>query len=216
MPLKAKFQQWTKESWFDEIEESWIYGVELKPDFSGIIGEPVALLCPPQTMDDPQAEWENRSVTSHEVNRRWTEGSYIVKHKNLYYMLYSANFFGGKLRGGLCYLPDPLRTIHKSCQQSGATKEHRARRIVTGTGHCMLIDIHNRLYCVYHGRTETTGDERMVFIDPAEIQPDRNWWSTDRIPAHSKLSIECSQANTGALRHTVKKLSYRFPIIELN
>ena len=44
--------------------------------------------------------------------------------------------------------------------------------IVTGTGHCMLIDIHNRLYCVYHGRTETTGDERMVFIDLAEIQPD--------------------------------------------
>ena len=43
---------------------------------------------------------------------------------------------------------------------------------MTGTGHCMLIDIHNRLYCVYHGRTETTGDERMVFIDLAEIQPD--------------------------------------------
>ena len=36
----------------------------------------------------------------------------------------------------------------------------------------MLIDIHNRLYCVYHGRTETTGDERMVFIDPIDIQPD--------------------------------------------
>ena len=34
---------------FDEIEESWIYGVELKPDFSGIIGEPVALLCPPRS-----------------------------------------------------------------------------------------------------------------------------------------------------------------------
>jgi uncharacterized protein (UPF0218 family) len=36
----------------------------------------------------------------------------------------------------------------------------------------MLIDIHNRLYCVYHGRTETTGDERMVFIDLIDIQPD--------------------------------------------
>ena len=30
-----------EKGWFDEIEESWIYGVELKPDFSGIIGEPV-------------------------------------------------------------------------------------------------------------------------------------------------------------------------------
>lgn len=127
--VESEVSAWAKEKgWFDEIEESWIYGVELKPDFSGIIGEPVVLLCPPQTMDDPQAEWENRSVTSHEVNRRWTEGSYIVKHKNLYYMLYSANFSEEKLRGGLCYLPEPLRTIHKSCQQSGATKEHRARR----------------------------------------------------------------------------------------
>lgn len=75
--VDSEVSTWAKEKgWFDEIEESWIYGVELKPDFSGIIGEPVALLCPPQTMDDPQAEWENRSVTSHEVNRRWTEGSY--------------------------------------------------------------------------------------------------------------------------------------------
>ena len=47
MPLKAKVSAWAKEKgWFDEIEESWIYGVELKPDFSGIIGEPVALLLP--------------------------------------------------------------------------------------------------------------------------------------------------------------------------
>lgn len=172
--VDSEVSTWAKEKgWFDEIEESWIYGVELKPDFSGIIGEPVALLCPPQTMDDPQAEWENRSVTSHEVNRRWTEGSYIVKHKNLYYMLYSANFFGGKNYAvGYATSQNPLGPFTKAANNPVLQKDTEQGGIVTGTGHCMLIDIHNRLYCVYHGRTETTGDERMVFIDPIDIQPD--------------------------------------------
>lgn len=172
--VESEVSAWAKEKgWFDEIEESWIYGVELKPDFSGIIGEPVALLCPPQTMDDPQAEWENRSVTSHEVNRRWTEGSYIVKHKNLYYMLYSANFFGGKNYAvGYATSQNPLGPFTKAANNPVLQKDTEQGGIVTGTGHCMLIDIHNRLYCVYHGRTETTGDERMVFIDLIDIQPD--------------------------------------------
>ena len=36
--VDSEVSTWAKEKgWFDEIEESWIYGVELKPDFSGII-----------------------------------------------------------------------------------------------------------------------------------------------------------------------------------
>ena len=43
--VESEVSAWAKtKGWFDEIEESWIYGVELKPDFSGVIGEPVALL----------------------------------------------------------------------------------------------------------------------------------------------------------------------------
>lgn len=37
----------------DGLEESWIYGVDLAPDFSGVKGEPVLLLRPEQ-------EWEGR------------------------------------------------------------------------------------------------------------------------------------------------------------
>ena len=36
-----------KEGKFDEIEESWIYGIEVKPDLTEVIGEPVLLLRPP-------------------------------------------------------------------------------------------------------------------------------------------------------------------------
>src|SRR5690606_7587456 len=39
-PVESEIASWAKQKgWYDEIEESWVYGVELKPDFSGIIGE---------------------------------------------------------------------------------------------------------------------------------------------------------------------------------
>jgi Beta-xylosidase len=96
-PVDSEVSQWAKEKgMFDEIEESWVYGVEIAPDFSKTIGEPVLLLRPPYEMNDSQTEWESRSVTSGEVNRRWTEGSFIFKNGDTFYMMYSANFFGGK------------------------------------------------------------------------------------------------------------------------
>src|SRR5690606_32247645 len=52
-----------RKGWFSEIEESWVYGVELKQDFSGIVGKPVLLLRPPTKLNDLQSEWESRSVT---------------------------------------------------------------------------------------------------------------------------------------------------------
>jgi beta-xylosidase len=57
-PVKSEVADWAKaKGWFNEIEESWVYGVELKPDFSGVVGEPVLLLRPPVSMKDKQAEW---------------------------------------------------------------------------------------------------------------------------------------------------------------
>jgi beta-xylosidase len=40
-PVESEISAWAREKGlFEEIEESWIYGVELTPDFSGVIGEP--------------------------------------------------------------------------------------------------------------------------------------------------------------------------------
>jgi beta-xylosidase len=85
-----------KEGKFDSIEESWIYGIEVKPDLTGVIGEPVLLLRPPVKLNDKQSEWESRSVTSGEVNRRWTEGPFTFRKGDTYYMMYSANYYKGK------------------------------------------------------------------------------------------------------------------------
>ncbi|GHU76121.1 hypothetical protein FACS189414_1510 [Bacteroidia bacterium] len=172
-PVQSEVADWAKaQGWFDTVEESWVYGVELKPDFSGIVGEPRLLLSPPKHMDDPQVEWESRSVTSREVNRRWTEGSFIVKDKGTYYIMYSANYFGGKNYAvGYATSSNPLGPFVKADNNPVLQKNTETGGKVTGTGHCMVLNTGSQLYCVYHGRTEATGEDRVVFIDPMEILP---------------------------------------------
>jgi beta-xylosidase len=164
-----------KKGLFTEIEESWVYGVELKPDFSGVIGEPQLLLRPPVSMSDPQTEWESRSVTSGEVNRRWTEGSFIFKNKDLYYIMYSANYFGGKNYAvGYATSGHPLGPFKKAANNPVLQKNSDTGGSVSGTGHnaVTIAPDGKTLLCVYHGRTLKTGNKRVVFIDPMEIQTD--------------------------------------------
>lgn len=174
-PVKSEVADWARQKgWFDEIEESWVYGVELKPDFSGVIGEPVLLLRPPVNMDDAQAEWESRSVTSREVNRRWTEGSFTFKHGDTYYMMYSANHFAGENYAvGYATASHPLGPYTKAANNPVLEKNTASGGEVTGTGHNSVVFLPDgRMLCVYHGRTKKTGDERVVFIDEMEIDGD--------------------------------------------
>lgn len=174
-PVQSEVADWAKEKgWFDEIEESWIYGIEIEPDFSNVIGEPVLLLRPPVTMDDKQAEWESRSVTSREVNRRWTEGSYTFKKDDTYYMMYSANFFGGaNYAVGYATAKSPLGPYTKAENNPILEKNVENGGNVTGTGHNMILTLNDgQMLCVYHARTSETGDNRVAFIDPMEILDD--------------------------------------------
>jgi GH43 family beta-xylosidase len=174
--VESEIAQWARDrGWFKEIEESWVYGVELKPDLSGVIGEPVLLLRPPLTMDDRQAEWESRSVTSREVNRRWTEGSFTFRHGDTYYMMYSANHFAGENYAvGYATAKAPLGTYTKAANNPVLEKNTGKGGDVTGTGHNSIAYSPDgkQMYCVYHGRTAKTGDQRVVFIDRMEILPD--------------------------------------------
>ena len=175
-PVKSEVADWAKsKGWFNEIEESWVYGVELKPDFSGVIGEPVVLLRPPVTMTDKQAEWESRSVTSKEVNRRWTEGSVTFRKGDTYYIMYSANYFGGKNYAvGYATSKSPLGPFKKSDDNPVLGKNIDKGGIVTGTGHNSITYSPDgkEMFCVYHGRTTATGDDRVVFVDRMKILDD--------------------------------------------
>lgn len=172
-PVKSEIADWAREKgWYDEIEESWVYGVELKEDFSGVVGEPVLLLRPPTTMDDKQAEWESRSVTSREINRRWTEGSFTFKHKDTYYIMYSANYYAGENYAvGYATGSSPLGPFEKASNNPVLQKNTSSGGEVTGTGHNMVLflDDSTKMLCVYHGRTKASGQERVVFIDKMEI-----------------------------------------------
>lgn len=175
-PVKSEVADWAKhKGWFNEIEESWVYGVELKPDFSGVIGEPVLLLRPPVTMKDKQSEWESRSVLSKEVNRRWTEGSVTFRKGDTYYIMYSANYFGGKNYAvGYATSKKPLGPFIKSADNPVLSNNADKGGIVTGTGHNSITYSPDgkEMFCIYHGRTTATGDDRVVFIDRMKILQD--------------------------------------------
>ncbi|GHE47246.1 glycoside hydrolase family 43 protein [Sphingobacterium griseoflavum] len=174
-PVQSEISKWAKDKGlYQEIEESWVYGVELKADFSGVAGQPKLLLRPPVAMNDQQAEWESRSVTSGEVNRRWTEGSYLFKHDGRYYMMYSANHFAGENYAvGYATGKHPLGPFVKSSFNPILEKNTNKGGVVSGTGHnSILLTKDGKRLCVYHGRTTETGDQRLVFIDPLEINKD--------------------------------------------
>lgn len=172
-PVDSEVSKWAREqNMFDEVEESWVYGVEISNDFTSVLGEPVLLLQPPFKMDDAQTEWESRSVTSGEVNRRWTEGSFAFVHDNKIYMMYSANYFGGKNYAvGYATAENPLGPFTKASNNPVLEKNIEKGGLVTGTGHNSVVwsKDNKKMYCVYHGRTEKTGDERVVFIDEMHI-----------------------------------------------
>lgn len=162
-----------KKGWYREVEESWVYGVRLKEDFSGVIGEPVLLLRPPVSLIDKQAEWESRSVTSREVNRRWTEGSVIFKKGGVYYIMYSANHFGGRHYAvGYATGTSPLGPFTKAANNPVLQKNTAKGGSVTGTGHNSIAYSPDgkEMFCVYHARTSKTGNERVVFIDRMQVK----------------------------------------------
>jgi beta-xylosidase len=173
-PVESEIAAWAKEKgWYNEIEESWVYGVELKPDFSGVKGEPVLVLRPPVSMNDKQAEWESRSVTEREVNRRWTEGSVTFKKDSTYYIMYSANHFGGAHYAvGYATAASPLGPYIKAANNPVLQKNTGSGGVVTGTGHNSITYSPDgkEMFCVYHGRTAATGEERVVFIDRMQVE----------------------------------------------
>ena len=172
-PVESEVAEWARsQNLFDEIEESWVYGVEISNDFTSVIGEPVLLLQPPSKMSDLQTEWESRSVTNGEVNRRWTEGSFAFEHGGKIYMMYSANFFGGQNYAvGYAVSDNPLGPFVKAGNNPILEKNRDGGGNVTGTGHNMMFRLKGseKMYTVYHGRTRKTGEERVVFIDELKM-----------------------------------------------
>lgn len=175
-PVESELADWArKENIYTEIEESWIYGVEVKPDFTGTIGEPVMALRPPVSLSDKNAAWENLSVTTKEVNRRWTEGPCAFKHNGTYYLMYSANhYLGENYALGYATAKHPLGPYTKAANNPVLKKNTDRGGNVTGPAHnCVTYSPDgSEMLCLYAGRTAATGQRRVLFLDRMEIHKD--------------------------------------------
>lgn len=126
-------------------------------------------------MGDKNAEWESWSVTTKEVNRRWTEGSFTFKNKDTYYMMYSANHYAGpNYAVGYATSKHPLGPYAKANNNPVLERNNYKSGNVTGTGHNMVLSLEGgkKMYSVYHGRTTETGENRVVFMDEIRILED--------------------------------------------
>jgi len=175
-PVESEIADWARrKGWFKEIEESWIYGVEVKPDFSGIIGEPTLLLRPPIGFDQWQDGWENRSVLSRATNRRWTEGPCSFKRTDKYYLMYSANWYKGTDYAlGYATAEHPLGPFIKAKNNPVVAKNTDIGGDVMGTGHnCVAFSRDGKeMYCVYAARTPASiasGLDRILFMSRMQI-----------------------------------------------
>jgi GH43 family beta-xylosidase len=86
--------------------------------------------------------------------------------------MYSANYFGGKNYAvGYATSQSPLGPFKKAVNNPVLEKNVEKGGIVTGTGHNSITFSTDgkTMLCVYHGRTSATGNKRMVFIDPMEV-----------------------------------------------
>lgn len=176
-PVESELADWArKEGWYSEIEESWIYGVELQPDFSGVIGDPVLLLRPPVSFADWHAGWENRSPLSHAVNRRWTEGPCSFRHNGKYYLMYSANSVAGPDYAlGYATADAPLGPFQKANNNPVVQKNTDIGGDVTTTAHnCVTTSPDGaEMYCLYGARTsKTQGGRRILFLSRMRIRED--------------------------------------------
>ena len=91
-------------------------------------------------------------------------------------MMYSANHFAGQNYAvGYATSTSPLGPFQKAANNPVLQKNTSKGGNVTGTGHNSITYSPDgkEMFCVYHGRTTATGDERVVFIDRMKVEGDR-------------------------------------------
>jgi GH43 family beta-xylosidase len=88
-------------------------------------------------------------------------------------MMYSANHFGGQNYAvGYATATSPLGPFAMAANNPVLQKNTAKGGSVTGTGHNSITYSPDgkEMFCVYHGRTTATGDERVVFIDRMKVE----------------------------------------------
>ena len=146
--------------------ESHIYGVALKKDMSGVVGEPALLTT-------PDLPWEQKSG-----NYRWNEGPFVVREGETYFLFYSTNYFAdSNYSVGYATASNPLGPYKKS----EANQVLVADEGISGPGHNMLLKspFEGLYYNVYHTHTIPAmgGGNRTVNVDLIRLEKDGSFIS---------------------------------------
>lgn len=133
--------------------EMWV--VELAADLTATIGEAKLLFYPSQS-------WEFKSSASD----YWNEGGIMLKHKEKYYLMYSANCYcKNDYAIGYATSDSPLGPFIKYVNNPVLSKTS----LVSGPGHHCVVKSpdDSEMFCVYHSHIDlmAQGGERMVNID---------------------------------------------------
>jgi hypothetical protein len=89
--------------------------------------------------------------------------------------MYSANHFAGENYAvGYATGPTALGPFTKAENNPVLQKNTATGGDVTGTGHnsILFLDGVDKMYCVYHGRTTKSGNNRVVFMDELTLKED--------------------------------------------
>lgn len=133
------------ENIIDGNHVSQIYVQQMTDDLLQLTGEPQLLLEPNQAWEDPEGEYQ------------WNEGPFVVKHEDLYYLMYSANFFASSdYAVGYAVADNPMGPFEKSETNPILSKDLNIG--ISGPGHnSVTVGLDDStLYVVYHIHTHAT------------------------------------------------------------
>jgi uncharacterized repeat protein (TIGR02543 family) len=114
-------------------------------------------------------EWE-KSPLSPQANAKVNEGPFMLKHKGVYYLTYSANHYENPNYGvGYATSSSPLGTFVKYNANPILTKNNQTQ----GVGHHSFVTVkENCQYAVYHSHNNMTSiNPRKTVIDYYEFIP---------------------------------------------
>lgn len=123
---------------------SHIHVQQMTDDLLEVTGESELLLVPDQSWENPMGEYQ------------WNEGPYVVKRENLYYLMYSANYFASSDYAiGYATSDNPMGPFVKSESNPILTKD--MINGISGPGHnSVTVGLDDStLYAVYHIHTHS-------------------------------------------------------------
>jgi GH43 family beta-xylosidase len=147
----------------DGRHESHIYAAELNDDMVSLKGEAVQLT-------EPDQDWEKAADEGY----YWNEGPVVFRKNNLYYLMYSTNFFASKAYSvGYATSTSPLGPFKKYENNPVLSAEVPG---VSGPGHnnIFISPDGKEMFTVYHTHTNPAegGGNRQLNIDRMGFRED--------------------------------------------